>query len=497
MSPSDTRGSPVSSLAPALAGNPRLREAFERINSQWFPVNPKLLEEVQARLQSGDYDENRKLLVADLRRDMSLFGYCVRSITRALKERAGAISALPQPTELFHVATLEELHAALTVTSADISAHCFQDISQLQGLRLEQSVVSASVAEVLSELNALDPNQAYTTGLFRHLGLTLIAWNYPHVYERVLLSLEPGISLDRALGSILGFSPTLLGVAVAQEWGFPLEMRFALGDSSLQKNGASPLVAQRGMALRKICEVGEALARASDPEHYPSAHADWDTARVELERALGPTWLKKLQEKISDNCGAYFEAMPELFRFNKQVQHYGLLQESDSAELLQKNVYVKYCSTAVNERIKELYSQIDNSNISVDNIQLLVKEIIPLAGFDRGCIYLIDTASYSLVPRLAVGEVVIDKLSSVKYFSVLATHNPISKAYQSVTPVSGESNLLGEPPRHFIAGIIGKTQTAGVLYLEPSRDLLSSQRENPLATFKALRQALSDCLNLY
>src|SRR5262249_37415849 len=153
--------------------------------------------------------------------------------------------------------------------------------NELQALRFRESLLSASAAEILASKNAIDPEDGFSCGLLRQLGLTLIAWNYPRVYNRAMECITPNEGLDFQLQKVLGFSPSLLGLTFAQRWNLSDEILVALGDRkkrfSVSASERSDSGAQHvGEMLSKICEVSEALARANDPEHYPTALRDWE-----------------------------------------------------------------------------------------------------------------------------------------------------------------------------------------------------------------------------
>ena len=96
-------------------------------------------------------------------------------------------------------------------------------------------------------------------------------------------------SFDKLLTKELGFSPALLAIKLLQEWGYNTELCLELGiiDFADPEFEDFALDEYSGAVISQICEVGEALARASRPDRYPSAKDDWRYAKTEIEKSLG------------------------------------------------------------------------------------------------------------------------------------------------------------------------------------------------------------------
>ncbi len=484
--------------------NRHLELAVQHCSQAWFPVNPSVLKQIQESLGKGVYESSKHRLLQDLKQDFALFTYVTKKIIGRKRAFGAQDPAGGTPANLFRDSSAEDLSEILNVEPDQISSHRMNEITELQTLRLKQTMMSASVAELMAEKATIDPETGFSCGVFRQLGLTLIAWNYPHVYKRALTTLKPNDKVDAVLSKILGFSPTNLGLAIARTWGLSDEIRAGMGDKLVPH---TPELKSVGETLDKICRVGEALARASDPEHYPTAKHDWNEAKVAIEAALGSDGMDILRLKLDQYCLAYIRVAPELFQFpgdlNQDKDHSAKNPRSPQAAAPQKkrsiiknNTYIKHCPEDIQQELTSLYEQLDGVTISKGSVDTLTKRVIPLAGFIHGCVYLIEPDTLSLVPRLIIGGEDSRQFRAVNYKSTSSEFDPIVAAFKCQHPIMEDGVVVDDKLVSYVAGALGEMQKAGVLYLEISDDLLKSRNQSALLVFKALRQALADCLNL-
>ncbi len=473
--------------------NRRLHEAVRHVSHYWFPINRQLFGRIKHGLGDGAYDLDIDFLISELKADFALFTYCVREIALYAKREGRAFAQKTSPVEMLQSAGLARIKEVLLVDERRISGHAFESSSDLQMLRIKEAVVSASTAETIAQASKIDPALGYTSGLMRQLGLALIAWNYPTVYRRVIFSLKSnkGKGIDLALSETLGFSPEVLGAALAHEWKLPAVMAVTLGAEGLVDDDVRAV----GATLRKLCEVGEALARANCPEHYPTAAADWNKARTEIERYLGFEGLRVIQARVSENCQSYRALMPEVFRQVHELDAEAKFHGAQDESLFGSNPYIKGLATILRNQLRELYGDIEKGLVSKDTVRRLVKDIVPLAGFSGGLIYTLDPASASLMPRTKIGHVELRESAALALRDYTAGHDPVRAASQCTAPVI-ESGYGNHGELLVIAGVLGEKQRIGVLYLECALDDLDQSHELALSAFKAIRQTLNDCLGL-
>lgn len=462
---------------------------------RWFPVDPELLKLIRLNLEDGLYESEPQLLLRDLKQDLALFTWCLRSLGSGA---AGTTSATGLPAgELLANSSRAELLRTLNPSSPALSSHHISQASPAQLGQLKQALISSSTAELLSRSSGLDEEQAYTAAVFRQLGLILIAWNYPHVYSRALKALQNSESLDLTLTRMLGFSPSLLGVTIARQCCLLPQVRYAAGDrAAVVDCDGRPETERICEGLSSICRVGEALARAAGPKQYPQAQSDWQFAAAEIVKALGSDGMSVLSSELQKRCAAYRSLSPEIFNIELSAEQSEGKPGLEHSRSLRPNSSLAQCSPRLRERLSAFYATIDPRSIARDSIDELTREIIPESGFPRGCIYLIEPDSMLLVPRLTVGRSLLRDFKAVKCAGPVSHFHPVAAAFGCKAPIMEENVEIAQALVTYIAALLGENQKAGVLYLEPSQRLIAEKTHTALLTFKALRQAVCDCLGL-
>ncbi len=484
--------------------------AIRHVSTGWLPPQRKTLDKIQAELDKGTYQSDRKQLQAHLKDDVALYMYCLRELSERLHAPAEERGRRTQesrkkltPTQIFEQADLEVVREILTRSDSEISLHSMNQMNQLQALRFRESVLSASAVEVLAETNSLDPETGYSCGLLRQFGLTLIAWNYPRVYARAIENLNPQESLDGSLQKVLGFSPAILGVAFARRWNLSDEILVALGDRQAkvalqtQRNPANDHVAQAGDLLAKICEVGEALARANHPEQYPTALNDWEKAHEAIAAHLGPTGVQRILERATEYCREYLDAAPELQGFSEGSTLKERIVDSRFATTrLEKNTHLRACPPAVRDALTKVYYQMKPNKILKKNVRTLMFEVAPQAGFSNGCVFMLEPSTRTLSPAVKIGEVAPERMRPLKLSSTLSHFDLVTSAFSLKSPLREERSL--PDGRHIVmfACSLGQAAPVGVLFLETDPFVGADPTSDVMPVFRAIRQTLCDCLNL-
>lgn len=473
----------------------RLDRATAYVSDYWFPANPALIEKIQLGLREGRYDFDLPSLVSDLKTDFSLYIYCMRELVRLARSEDGNVVP-SNPLQLCQNAGLENLKRILTADSLSISRHDLTGMNQLQAERYQEALISASTAEALSPQYSVDPDTAYTAALLRQLGHTLIAWNYPMIYEQVMSRLDAAQPVDVLLAQRLGFSPTLLAMKLVRQWGIAPDLVQAFEETPEDEEERA-IIDSIGGTLARICKVGEALARANHPERYPTAKEDWEMAKREVEKNLGKDGMVRIQEKYAESCENYLTTLPHMFEGGAVLKaEYQPSEGSDENGLRERNPYISICTARVRNRLSALYRQFDDNGVDREDLRMLVREVIPLAEFTGGCVYTIDPGLLMLVPQMNIGTPQLRSITPVDYSLVRSNSDMVCVAYQTQEPAV-EYKL--SPNGHMfcaLAGAFGVSQRMGVIYLELPQALFSGDASRHLVHFKAIAQALNDCLQL-
>ncbi|NDC38739.1 MAG: HDOD domain-containing protein, partial [Proteobacteria bacterium] len=332
----------------------RLERAAQRSNDHWLPTNPHLTTKIRQRLQSGDYGADIEELLHEIKSDFSLFLFCVREALGALREETRTPPRNASPFEILRAAGMRRLTLILQRAGQRVSTHSLNQATESQQLRLKEIMISASAAEVLAEHQSIPAEVGFSAAMLRQLGLALISWNYPTVYQRALERSDESTSLERAIDEMLGFSPALFGSYLLARWGIGDEIRGVLGRDPWAQDALPCSESQT--KLRTICEVGEALARADSPDLYPHAERDWETARQALRDSLGHDGLQIVQERVRRNCHEYRGVFKETFSDTALLNPSQKIISLRDRRALIRNPYIKSCEPRIRQAIQEVYA---------------------------------------------------------------------------------------------------------------------------------------------
>lgn len=486
-------------------GSRRLEKACRHVNDLWFPVNPDLMTKIQHGLKNEIYELNPEALISEIRSDFSLFTYCLRELLRLLREDGIEIAVDANPLDLLREAGLQRLRSIVDVKETAISKHTLQGLDKEQAARIQEALVSASCAEVLSPTFNVSPEVGYSVALLRQLGHTLIAWNYPTYYQEAVQEIKQSKrQLDLVIAERLGFSPSLLAIKIMHSWGAPAGFCAAVfaeehgptGEGAAEEQGPDPYYLV-GEMLSKLCSVGEALARANNPDIYPSAVQDWEFARDEIGDRLGDDGLRCIQEKLFENFESYVNFVPDMFSGGMVLDPGLQIVTHRRDEVLRRNPFIRNCAPDTKAHLMQLYLSIDGgSGVAEKGLSTIVKEIVPQAGFDAGCIYTIDPTLMLLVPQTKIGETALRDIKPVDYSVIASDADLVAIAYGAVEPVVKYGLTKLQNGIASLAGVIGFSTRVGVLYLELPQERFSLKEEEYMMHFRAISQALNDCLNL-
>ncbi|MCI5065725.1 HDOD domain-containing protein [bacterium] len=475
----------------------RLERAVGHVSDFWIPVNDGLLQEIREELSAAESDSSAPQIIARLKGDFSLFFHALRVLSDILREEGASLES-QDPILLLEKSSLDTLKKIFQSGDEEISRLSFDDGSDAQLARFHEMLVSSSTAVTLAESYGVDEQSAYSASVLRQLGLTLIAWNYPGMYQEVMNTLESGVSVEEAVSKRLGFSPQLLAIRLFQSWGYDTEFCTNYGLHDPAVGGEECLKEAMADTLVELCRVGESLARAHHPELYPSARSDWEEATQVITEKLGEGGVKKVQEKIDETLETYYTFMPEVYQHGLDGL-YELVETPESEPLSRdiiRNPFLSCISPEVARSLRRLYQHIDGGLDAAVTTKVFVDEVIPVAQFSGGCVYTADPSIMMLMPQYPFGDLQLKKPQGVDYSVVLSNADIISLAFQDPEPVvEYRMNEAGELMTA-VAGMFGGTQRVGVLYLELPEMVSDFEKDEQVLNFQAMRHALVECLRL-
>lgn len=478
----------------------RLEKASQHVNDLWFPVNSELLAKLKMGLHAGVYDLDPEALVSSISNDFSLFMYCIRELIKMLKAEDITVP-LANPIEALRQAGVERLRRILDVDESRVSRHTFDKREEFQELRLQEVFITTSTAQALSTSFDINQEIGYSAAILRQLGHTLIAWNYPTVYQDAMQNLTEDTTIDQRIAERLGFSPALLSVHVLMQWGVPIQLCEAIfleEDEEDREIDELQGEVQKliGGGLSKICKVGEALARANNPDVYPSAAKDWEYAKEEITQHLGENGLSYIQEVLEENLENYLTLMPEVFNGGLVLDPELHLLEHDRETKGKRNPYIMICPEMLADSLRGLYKDLKEGEINEKALHRLIQEIIPGTGFTGGYIYTADPGVSLLIPQTTIGSPQLKQKTMIDYSIVLSNSDPVTLAFRASEPVIEYGS---GPDRELLAalsGVVGFSNRIGVLYLELPYNLYTRNEKGFAVALKAISKSISDCLDL-
>ena len=460
--------------------NRRIERALQHVVRPWFPINQDVLTSIRKNLDEGSYATAPQQLLHDLKADFALFTFVVKELgILGMQEKINE-KILNNPVELIRWGGLDRIAEIIAPDKKLPATHSLHWSEPFQVARLRETAVIASTAAVLSEKKDLDPEVGFSRGVIREIGLNLIAWNYPSLYSKVLNNLKPDSTLDEELSKELGFTPSLLA------------MRVLRPENPDQPEG-KPLPDETSWAAYdELCEVGEALARAENPETYPSAQNDWQKANQYLTENAGTGALELIKERAVEQARKYQEALPEVFNSLENFNPKRNIDVHARMKAVIADQDFRVCPPHVQEALRTLYNEIDGYAVNKNAIQTLLKSIIPQAGFTGGCVFVIDPSTACLKPRTIIGQVNLRAISNVSLdpgdlaVAALGTHGPLFDIKEDALPL----------PLEGIYSALGEQRKVGVLYLESPKTANEEPEGKTIGTYNILKKALCDVLHL-
>ncbi len=477
----------------------RLEKATKHVASLWFPINPQTLAVIRAEFNAGTYERNSERLLDDLKKDFALFTFLVKELAPIATAEHVSPLIVENPAELIRWAGPARIKTFILDDAALPQSHVFHSLEPFQANRLRETAIVASTAEVLSESQKLDPNTGFCHGVIREIGLNLIAWNYPSLFARVVRELKPEMSLEDTLAKELGFSPALLAMRVLTPHKQVLDEEMTDRD---------PVIA----TYDKLCEIGEALARAENPELYPSAENDWKLANDYLKKTVGDTGVNLIRSRAIEHSEEYQKTLTTLFKSLDEFNPEKRITAHKKRATAAKNRWLTQCSPEIQSELRNLYSEMQDVKSARKVLESLLRKIIPQAGFTGGCVFVVDPAAMALTPLTVFGSVSLRPVERVALRASMIQQNspfaaePITTgrveldlaaaALSCAQPVVERHDSDEHQELTGMYGSLGENRRIGVLYLETPDDPSPSNEQRSMSTFKAMRQALSDALHL-
>ncbi len=436
-----------------------LERAVRHTKSMWLPINALNLKQIHKHFDVGHYENDREKLVEDICRDSHLFTYCLKELCQLM-----GTCAVSDPLGTIRSVELETLKDVLCIDAAEVSTHGLTAASMLQLSRLEEGLVSCAATQAFGEQLNIDSGTAAAASILHQLGLTLICWNYPGLYEAAAKDITEAKSLELILTERLGFSPATLACAI-------------FGIDSMPEYGP---------ALKGAIQAAETLARANQPEIYPTAAADWEVAKEAIITTLGASGLKTIADHFARLSQPIVQVAPSLFQAGLLLNPEVRLAEAQTSAALRVNPYMSKCRRYISERLELIYKELRSGLPSPTHTRILLKQIVPAAGFHSATVFTVDPLTATLVPQLSLSDHRLHEPRSDTEITLL------NEALTTELPVLIRENDGAEV---LIAQSIGLSSRYGVLLLSIKPGLFAEDENQHLLHIEALALALTHTLS--
>lgn len=466
--------------------------ALTYVGNHWIPINNLLVSRLRSQIEKGFFAHDVELLVKEMSSDLGLFSRAL-----SVAHDNGGLPNIEDPIRALEALGIPKLSQILTMIDESSKSHTIEDGSVTQKARIKEALMSSAAAETLAGSYSADSKLAQASALLRQLGLALVAWNYPDLYEECVASLKtsPQVSLEETIRGKLGFHPYSLALRLAEKWGFSQNATLTLIDPESVAEERD-IVIGVGRTLATICKVSETLARASAPEVYPFADLELEKAKEIVEKQLGKKGLKLIQERFSELCTEYVKVLPDLFRpaalgdaaFAEPIIHGDCYSE--------KNPFIPHCTSVLRDRIVRLYDKLGDSKDLPGVLKTVVKDLVPTARFTGCAVYTIEPLSFSLEQQLST--ISADrKLPKLVPCSIEHTEaSPIPLAWAALEPIVALAKSQAGESYMSLAWCLGHSNRVGVIYVELPVKVFEGSPQKNLIHFKAICQALNDSLGL-
>ncbi len=468
----------------------QLEKATNLVCEHWFPFDKKISEEALASLDVELDDEVRKEACLEiLKKDASLYLLCLKNIQESSLRVRLNNSAFEM--SLIESCSVAEIRNAIEKSSKFASPHSLSEASQIQAKRLAEVLISSSAVCELSSSYNVSRELSYSSAILRQLGCTLISWNYPKIYQKITHKPLTKNELDREVRKYLGFSPQMLAMSVIKKFGLESEYEklFTSSKDIVPKSSDSNIFA----TVSKICEVGEALSRASHPELYISAIEDFQFANDEIKSSIGDNGIQQIFGRVKDRCVSLeqiiinkTDAFDKIFEDKKDLGR-SIEQTNFSRSLKERNNYIEVLPPHLYQEVMKLYLKLEPGKSKKEFLKCYVKDVVPNTLFTSLQVYLIDPVENVLYPSLVLGKSKVQGAEIIPIKSGSTKNNFISALTLS-SPIREEIRV-GKNDVNIITSALG-SPVIGIFFAE----FEDSESNEIIPYFKALRNLFCDCL---
>lgn len=461
------------------------------LSRSWIPVSSDLISKVEEL-----FNQDKSALVDLIKNDLGACAYYIKNIS----EYAG--------TDEFcfeDIFTEQALYKFVHDIKTATFNHKLQKAPRQAISALKFALISTTTAQTVAPQIDLDPLKTYMCSLTKQMGQMLVAWNYPRIFARAQsIAKDNGSCLDKEIAKILGSSPVKIASEICLDWKAGKEIKNTISELEAKRTTSNLQLNfnfNENSDLEKLgycMNLGDAMARIADPEHYPQHSKQWQAVSEELKTCLGSDAIDIIQSNLSGISKTYSSNgfnLPISLEPRKNLTHTAIFRVTD--RLLAENEWIEKCHKLHQERFRRIYGLIDKRGISTDALNELITNLVPDLGFTKGCVYRFDENKMLLTPILRIGKSELKNYKLLSCSDAKCLRHPAVMSVSYSTPLVQDNVLVDNQWVTAIAAVTGKPSKKTVLYVELSEEMAASiDRREAIVHFKAIQKALSDCINL-
>lgn len=461
----------------------RLQRAANRVRDNWIPIDEAALKVFLRKSYESNESLETAALIEFLQSDLSLYLFSVLRLFKVLAETDQELPDSLSLSDLIEKVGVDMFLDLLNIEAVQCSRFKFEEATQSANDRLQEAALAATISQSCAALHAINSDEAFCVSMVRQLGMLLIAWNYPGLYEEALFHVSNDLSCEDWLTTELGFTPSELALQVCISDVSDVHGYF------FEQYLDDELFAEYNEDLFHLCLLGEVLSKARFPEYYTLDRSVLADAYTQLDIFGGEQLVQEIQQVFEvfisrHSCTASIAQRPGLTEFWRPWS-------------IEKNqvLYHQYVPEALRTGLSEFYALLFYEVEAKRLLHLFMNELVSAASFDAGALFIYDDVALELVRRAATGSLLPSVSEIIPCDGFLTERNSIGLAFDTESVLfEYHANQEGQP----LVGCsvsFGISARLGVLYLQSGEIPADLESEKIIVErVQLLKKALEEIL---
>ncbi|MCB0353558.1 MAG: HDOD domain-containing protein [Bdellovibrionales bacterium] len=384
----------------------KLRRALRRDGD--FPASARVVAELRELVTKPDTTANQ--ITEVILREPSLGTRVLHLVNSSFYRRARPIMTVSQAVVQIGMRPLAELCSGLVLLQKFVPAARKGGVfAKSLKQTITTSLLSSSITGELQNQGRVGKDeQGYLAGTFYELGMLLVSFYFPKMYEAALRrSDEKKQSLSQSIQELTGLTPVQLSLEVIDELKLPEFYREVLSTAetpetatTLASEGSDSEKHTAGVAqaLYAAHEISSTLTQNGTKEELDNALVKIRNS-VDLENVLLSDVIGQLVTRFQDHCASMDLHLPALPTYVRQYTGADAIEEDfqDSASQQEGDIFAQF--------VEEIREAVDNREPTASIITTVMETFAWSLRFDRVLLMLVASGKQRLVGRMLLGNV--------------------------------------------------------------------------------------------